>query len=197
MSFDKPVNQILSDSTGIVCEKNTAIKEFACIPGPKPSLPLIGTGWQYFKYIGRYDLSKLHEANQHKYHTYGPILKEEYQWRKPIIHIFDPKDFEVVFRSQGKCPIRPANEFVSHYRLNNAHKYPNVGLSNMMGEEWYQQRQLLAPALMSLKAVQNHIPSQNAICDDFMDYLWQIKDPISNVLDDLSDATYRLALESI
>ncbi|CAG2161721.1 unnamed protein product [Oppiella nova] len=197
MSFDRHQNEDSSESRDLVGLDSQVIKEFVCIPGPKPSLPWIGTGWQYFKYIGRYNLSKLHEANQHKYDTYGPIVKEEYEWGKPIIHIFDPKDFETVFRSQGKCPMRPANEFVSHYRLQNKHKYPNVGLSNMMGEQWYQHRQLLAPALMSLKVIQNHIPSQNQICDDFLDYLWQIRDPSNDVLNDLSDATYRLALESI
>jgi cytochrome P450 len=147
--------------------------------------------------VGRYDLFKLHEANQAKYNTYGSILKEEYQWRKPIIHIFDPKDFEVVFRNQGKCPIRPPNEFVKHYRLKNSDKYPNVGLANLLGEDWYQQRLLLAPALMKLKVIQNHIPAQNKICDDFIDYLWDKRNKDSDVLANLQDATYRLALESI
>jgi len=147
--------------------------------------------------VGRYDLRKLHEANQHKYNLYGSILKEEYQWKKPIIHIFDPSDFEVVFRNQGKCPIRPPNEFVRHYRLKNTDKYPNVGLANMLGEEWYKQRLLLAPALMKLKVVQNHIPSQNKVCDDFVNYLWETRDKDSDILTDLQDATYRLALESI
>ena len=142
-------------------------------------------------------MTQLHEANKHKYETYGPIVKEEYQWRKPIIHIFDPKDFETVFRNQGKCPIRPPNEFVSHYRTHNKEKYPNVGLSNMMGDQWVQYRQLLAPALTSLKAVQNHIPAQNKICDDFLDYLWHIRDDSNDVVIDLTDATHRLALESI
>ncbi|XP_054161042.1 ecdysone 20-monooxygenase-like [Oppia nitens] len=172
-------------------------KEFHTIPGPKPSLPFIGTGWQYLKYVGRYDLGRLHEANEHKYYTYGPIVKEEYQWRKPIIHIYDPKDFEVVLKNQGRCPIRPPNDFVTHYRLRNKDRYANVGLSNMMGDQWYRHRQLLAPALMSLKAVHQHIPSQNKICDDFLDYIWQIRDQTNDVLMDLSDATNRLALESI
>ena len=147
--------------------------------------------------VGRYSLSQLHEANLDKYLTYGPIVKEEYQWGKPIIHVFEPKDIETVFRSQGKCPIRPPNEFVSYYRTSNGHKYPNVGLSNMMGEQWLQYRQLLAPTLMSLKVIQNHMSAQNSICDDFVDYLWQIRDKSTDIVEDITDATYRLALESI
>ena len=142
-------------------------------------------------------MSRLHEANEHKYHIYGPIFKEEYQWRKPVINIFDPKDFETVLKSQGKCPIRPPNEFVSRYRTDNKDKYPNIGLSNMNEELWAKYRSLLGPALMSLKTVQNHIPAQNSICDDFLDYLWQNRDQSNDVLIDLTEATYRLALESI
>lgn len=125
------------------------------------------------------------------------MVKEEYQWKRPIIHVFEPKDIEKVFRSQGKCPVRPPNEFVSHYRTSRGEKYPNVGLSNMMGQQWLQYRQLLAPALMSLKVIQNHMSAQNRICDDFVDYLWRTKDCDTDVVDDVSDAAYRLALESI
>ncbi len=41
--------QVSSVSTSIPSE-SVVIKKFENIPGPKPSLPLIGTGWQYFKY---------------------------------------------------------------------------------------------------------------------------------------------------
>jgi hypothetical protein len=41
--------QVLSVSTSIPSE-SVVIKKFESIPGPKPSLPFIGTGWQYFKY---------------------------------------------------------------------------------------------------------------------------------------------------
>jgi hypothetical protein len=40
--------QVSSVSTSVPSE--SVIKKFESIPGPKPSLPLIGTGWQYFKY---------------------------------------------------------------------------------------------------------------------------------------------------
>lgn len=139
----------------------------------------------------------MHEAHKDKYKRFGSILKEEYQRGKPIIHVFDPSDFETIFRNQGKYPIRPPNEFVRHYRLQNPGKYPNVGMAHMLGEEWYRQRQTLTPTLMKLSVIQNHIPAQNAICDDFIKYLWHRRDPSSGLLGDLQNSTYRLALESI
>src|SRR5437660_1288923 len=98
------------------------------IPGPKPCMPLIGTSWQYFKFVGRYDLKKLHDSNLDKYRRYGRIVKEFFEPGKPVVHLFDPKDFEVVFRSQGKYPNRPPSEFIRHYRLSNREKYPTVGM---------------------------------------------------------------------
>ncbi|KAG0420296.1 hypothetical protein HPB47_003562 [Ixodes persulcatus] len=112
-----------------LADARTYPKPFHQIPGPKPSLPLIGTSWQYFRW-GRYSLYQLHEACADKYRRYGDIMKEEYQWQVPIVHAFNPEDFETIFRHQGRCPIRPANEFVRKYRTEHPHKYSSVGLSN-------------------------------------------------------------------
>lgn len=30
------------------------VKNFNQLPGPKPSIPLIGTSWQYIKFIGKF-----------------------------------------------------------------------------------------------------------------------------------------------
>ncbi|KAI1290278.1 Ecdysone 20-monooxygenase [Halotydeus destructor] len=172
------------------------VKDFSQVPGPRPSVPLIGTSWQYFKYIGRYDLFKLHEANLDKYRRFGKIVREEFQWGKPVVHLFDPNDFEKVFRSQGKCPARPPNEFVCHYRKKNPTKYPTIGMAHLLGDEWYKERQLLAPALLKLGVFQNHIGSQNQICDDWLKYLDWTKGT-NDQLDDVQESTYRLALETI
>lgn len=56
---------------------------------------------------------------------------------------------------------------------------------------------MLAPALMKLKSIQSHIPAQNAICDDFVHYLEHKRDPRTQLVSNIQDATYRLALESI
>lgn len=149
---------------------------------------------------GKYDLLKLHEANIDKFKCYGPILKEEYEWRKPVVHLMRPEDFEQVFRAQGIYPHRPVNEFVCHYRRRNTDKYANVGISNQLGEEWFEQRKLLAPVMLKLGALDVYLPQLSEICDDLIDYIRQIGTRLDDncvQIADLQSTTYRLSLESI
>ncbi|CAN8018312.1 unnamed protein product [Ixodes persulcatus] len=171
-------------------------KPFHQIPGPKPSLPLIGTSWQYFRW-GRYSLYQLHEACADKYRRYGDIMKEEYQWQVPIVHAFNPEDFETIFRHQGRCPIRPANEFVRKYRTEHPHKYSSVGLSNALGEEWHMLRTALAPVLLQMRSVPGLAAQQSEICEDFVSYVRLVRNSKSQAIDNIQDSLYRLALESI
>lgn len=173
------------------------LKPFNSIPGPWPSLPLIGTGWQYFYLVGRYDLNRLHEAHIDRYRSYGPIVREEYQWGRSIVHLYDPDDFEAVARAQGRCPVRPPNEFVSTLRQSKPDMYPNVGFANLNGPEWQRLRAKLAPAIMKLSTIHESMAGQNEVCDDFLEYLWAVRRPETNTVENLQEAAYRLALESI
>lgn len=142
----------------------------------------------------------MHEANIDKFNIYGPILKEEYEWRKPVVHLIRPEDFEQVFRSQGVYPHRPVNEFVCNYRRRNTEKYANVGISNQLGEEWFEQRKLLAPVMLKLGALDVYLPQLSEICDDLVNYIQQIGlrlDDDCVQICDLQSTTYRLSLESI
>ncbi|XP_077539311.1 ecdysone 20-monooxygenase-like [Haemaphysalis longicornis] len=171
-------------------------KPFHKIPGPKPSLPFIGTSWQYSKW-GRYNLYQLHDASTDKYHRYGDLMKEEYQWRKPVVHAFNPEDFQVIFRSQGRCPVRPPNEFVCKYRTEHPLKYNSVGLSNAIGPEWHTLRMALAPALLQMKNMAGLARWQGEICDDFAEYVRWVRDPDTQAIGNVQDSLSRLALESI
>lgn len=158
------------------------------------------TSFTIFNKTGKYDLLKLHEANIDKFKTYGSILKEEYEWRKPVVHLIRPEDFELVFRSQGIYPHRPINEFVCHYRSKNKDKYANVGISNQLGKEWFEQRKLLAPVLLKLGALDIYLPQLNEICNDLTNYIKEIGLKLDSdhfEIDNLQSTTYRLALESI
>ncbi|KFM62388.1 Ecdysone 20-monooxygenase, partial [Stegodyphus mimosarum] len=166
------------------------------IPGPRPSIPFIGTAWQYFP-GGRYNLSNLHEACVDKYLRYGPIVREEFQWRKPVVHLYRPKDFEDVFRMQGKMPMRPISEFVKHYRLSNPDKYDSPGLANSVGEEWLRLKTLLMPVLLNDEKLNYLHGSVNDICDDFTELLRAVRCRKTFVVNDLQDVVYRLALEAI
>lgn len=170
-------------------------KPLKMIPGPRPSIPFLGTNWQFNKFLGKYDLKKIHEANEDKYYRFGVIFKDEDKWKNYIVQIFDPNDFEKVLRSQGKFPFRPPNEFVCHYRKNNCSKYPNVGLSNLNGEEWLKNRQLLAPALLTLNTY-DILPRLNLINNELVSYLEKQCDSLE-VINNVHQIAYRIALESM
>ena len=142
----------------------------------------------------------MHDASLDKFNRYGPIVREEYEWRRPVVHLFDPLDFEKIFRSKDKCPVRPASEFVRHYRQQNPERYPSVGMAHSQGDEWLQERQRIAPILLTKSSCpgvpEHHIPKQNDICNDFIAYLSHHKNE-DHVVSDIREATNRLALESI
>lgn len=118
-------------------------------------------------------------------------MREEFAWGKSIVHIYDPDDFEAVLRTQGRCPVRPPNEFVSTLRQSKPHLYPNVGFANLNGPEWLQLRQKLAPAIMKLRTINESMLGQNEVCDDFLEYLWTVREPETNTVANLQEASYR------
>lgn len=146
-------------------------KPFEAIPGPKPSLPLIGTNWIYFPFVGHYQSKKLHEAMLNKYHRYGPIMKEEYQRGYPTVTLFDPSDIKEVFQREGKCPSRPVLPYVIQHRKSDPSRYPNVGLANMEGAEWSDLRYRLAPLFLSRELKKRHISTQNRVSHRLVNYI--------------------------
>uniref|UniRef100_A0A6G1SN92 Ecdysone 20-monooxygenase n=1 Tax=Aceria tosichella TaxID=561515 RepID=A0A6G1SN92_9ACAR len=146
-------------------------KPFEAIPGPKPSLPMVGTNWIYFPIVGHYQSMKLHEANLDKYHRYGPIMKEEYQRGHSTVTVFDPSDIKEVFLREGACPSRPVLPYVIKHRKSDPSRYPNVGLANMEGTEWLELRSRLAPLLLSRELKKRHITTQNRVSNRLVNYI--------------------------
>lgn len=187
---------------------------FEAIPGPKPSLPFIGTNWIYFPFFGYYKSMKLHEANIDKYYRYGPIMKEEYQKGFPSVTVFDPSDIREVFHQEGKCPSRPVLPYVIRHRQSDPTRYPNVGLANMIGEEWSQLRSQLAPLLLSKELRRKLINSQNDVSTRLVNYIRSLlpaidtttschkddfNDNINNsgIVENIQEVFYRFSMESI
>lgn len=146
-------------------------KPFEAIPGPRPSLPMVGTNWIYFPIVGHYQSMKLHEANLDKYHRYGPIMKEEYQRGHSTVTVFDPSDIKEVFLREGACPSRPVLPYVIQHRKSDPSRYPNVGLANMEGTEWLELRSRLAPLLLSRELKKRHISTQNRVSNRLVNYI--------------------------
>lgn len=170
---------------------------FEAIPGPKPSLPFIGTSWIYT--VGRYKSKKLHQANLDKYQTYGRIMKEEFQFGRPSVTVFHPEDFKAIFAREGTCPSRPVLPYVIRHRLSDPSRYPNIGLANMMGEEWSKLRSELAPVLLSKELKKRHIGSQNRVSTRLVNYiknLLPVTDKNTAVGDEYKNHIERIASET-
>lgn len=179
---------------------------FDSIPGPKPSLPFIGTNWIYFPLVGYYKSMKLHQANLDKYYRYGPIMKEEYQRGYPSVTVFDPSDIKKVFMREGTCPSRPVLPYVIRHRQSDPSRYPNIGLANMMGQEWFELRSQLAPLLLSKELKKRHIGSQNRVSTRLVNYIKNLLPSIDNdkssaesggLVPNIQEVFYRFSMESI
>lgn len=52
--------------------------------------------------LGEYSKSEWHESQRMKFERYGHIVREEIAPGYIMVHLFDPKDMEVVSRNEGK-----------------------------------------------------------------------------------------------
>ncbi|CAL1269136.1 unnamed protein product [Larinioides sclopetarius] len=172
------------------------VRELKDMPGPWPSLPLIGTSWQYLK-GARYHNMDMYKSNEDKFRRYGPIMKEEFQWGKPVVQLFDPLDFEKVFLKQGGHPLRRIMEFVVHYRRNRPEKYDSAGLANASDEEWHKLRSIITPVLSKPRAVSLLTSRMDSVADDFSELLRASRDPETLVIENFQDLAYRMALEGV
>lgn len=80
-------------------------------------------------FLGDYDPHKMHHSNMKKFKKYGPIVKEQVTGSDPyILNVFDPNDFEKVFRYESKNPSRRSHIALEYYRMNKRDKYNTGGL---------------------------------------------------------------------
>lgn len=106
-----------------------------------------------------------------KYRRYGPIMKEEYQRGHPTVTVLEPIDIKEVFMREGACPSRPVLPHVIKHRKSDPSRYPNVGLANMEGPEWFELRSRLAPLLLSRELKERHISTQNRVSSRLVNYI--------------------------
>lgn len=85
------------------------------IPGPS-ALPLISIA-HHFMPGGKYHNMGMKEAHQKLKEEYGDVVKLKGVFGKPdFIFVFNPKDIELIFRSEGQWPYRMPLEVLDHFR---------------------------------------------------------------------------------
>ncbi|CAN8017533.1 unnamed protein product, partial [Ixodes persulcatus] len=103
------------------------VRPFYEIPGPKP-LPIIGNIWRYMPIIGDMDITRMHRNAQKLLNRYGPLVREVVVGDRVVVHVFDPRDMEQVFRNEGRYPARLSHRALLKYRSNRPQQYSGGGL---------------------------------------------------------------------
>ncbi|XP_014253807.1 cytochrome P450 302a1, mitochondrial [Cimex lectularius] len=164
---------------------STAVKPFDQMPGPK-RVPLLGTLWKYFPYIGDYDFNKLTDVGFMKLKQYGSVVREEFGSGIFIVNVFEPEDIEMVYKNEGKFPSRRSHLALQHYREARPHLYNTGGLLPVNGSEWWRIRSNFQKSLSKIKAVRALIPKNEEIFDEFFDKFVKPGVPNNNFLSEIS-----------
>lgn len=89
---------------------------FEKVPGPKP-LPLIGIA-HHFLPGGQFYKMGMVEMHRQMRKRYGDVVMFKGVFgREDIVFLFNPKDIELIFRTEGKWPYRRALEVLDEFRF--------------------------------------------------------------------------------
>lgn len=88
---------------------------------------------------------------------------------------FDPKIYEIVYRTEGVWPFRRAFQTFEYFRT---HLRPDVfgGLIFDQGEEWAKMRQVVGPMMLKPEAVKSYVPAVDQVTRDFVSKIHTMRD---------------------
>lgn len=116
-----------------------------------------------------------------------------------MVMTYDPKIFEIVYRTEGSWPIRRALETFEYYRI---HVRPEVyggvaGLIFDQGETWSHMRKNVQPVMMKPKAVKSYVPVTDQVTREFMAKVGTMLDENSELPAKFNHEMALWAIESI
>lgn len=149
----------------------TDIKPFEAIPGPKALPGGLGTLYKYLPYIGEYCFSELHHTGRRKYEQFGPIVRENICGDVNLLLLFDPKDIEQMYLSDGRYPMRRSHLAISKYRLDRPHMYSSAGLFPTNGEKWWELRSGSQKVMNKPQIIRSNLPELNEVSKDLIHYI--------------------------
>lgn len=171
-----------------------AARPFHEIPGPKP-LPLVGNIWRYLPLIGDMDLTRMHRNAKKLLDRYGTLVREVVVGDRVVVHVFDPRDMEHVFRHEGRYPARLSHRALLKYRRERPHMYNSGGLFPSNGEEWFRLRHMFQKPLMQQGAMAAYIDVLQEVTLDVANLIRQTRDSSTNEVEDFLKQLYQWALE--
>ncbi|XP_059155843.1 probable cytochrome P450 12d1 proximal, mitochondrial isoform X2 [Physella acuta] len=170
-------------------DQTAPVKPFKDIPGPGGLYrwPVIGT-MLHFKPFTEYNAETIRGLFDSLHKRYGTILKV--RLGEMTVMTSDPKDFETVFRNEGRWPVRPPVDIdVVYIKRNNLKE----NLASVQGEAWQKLRTPMNKRLMKADSAHHYIEAQNVVADEFVHIL------STKELDaeEMADYFFRYASESI
>ncbi|KAG7165131.1 cytochrome P450 CYP44-like 1, partial [Homarus americanus] len=176
-SLNKPHQNVRYQSSTVkssISERHLqAAKPFSSIPGP--------IDYQSSVHCCHINLKSLtyHEEVCKLYHKYGPLVRENFGSRT-VIHVFDPADIRAIYESDGRTPyVTPLQDTTLSYRQ---HKNMSLGLGYLNGEEWYQLRRAVQPAMLRPKETSYYFALQDSVAKTAVEKLQEVNQEYSSKL---------------
>jgi cytochrome P450 len=140
-------------------------------------------------------MSEMDANGEYNLRKFGPIVREVINANHTIVHVFDPKDIESVFRQEGKYPFRRSHRALLKYRRERPQTYSSGGLFPENGEEWYRLRKLFQKQLLNQINVNRYITDCQIITQDLIRFIRKTRDSNKEVVDFQRDL-YKWSLEN-
>ncbi|EFA07581.1 probable cytochrome P450 12c1, mitochondrial [Tribolium castaneum] len=174
-------------------------KPFESLPGPKP-IPFFGNIWRFLvPKIGDFygiDFLDLHKIF---YEQYGDISILKGMINDPIVVIFNPKDYETLFRNEGIWPIRKGLQSFNEYRKSRKDIFVNAGLLLEEGENWFKIRSVVNPILMQPRNISQYTDKMNSVADELVNNITNLLEESENgeMPENFHNELYKWSLESV
>ncbi|GFQ77400.1 cytochrome P450 302a1, mitochondrial [Trichonephila clavata] len=144
--------------------------------------------------LEEYKNFKIHEAYQRWVLEVGHVVKELFPGDNCCIHIYHDEDFSMVYKNDGRFPLRKSHDVIARYRRDRPHLYNSVGLGAGMGAEWAHLRGML-PHGVGRTIYMPFRPQLEEVADDFINLVQSKLDENSEI--EILPYLFRWAFESI
>ncbi|KAK6170143.1 hypothetical protein SNE40_018609 [Patella caerulea] len=139
-------------------------KPFKDIPGPTGiyNIPKFGAMF-LFKPFSNYNQERFHEVLDDLSDKYGPIIK--LSLAKVAVFTSDPKDIELVYKNEGKYPVRPGLGLLEVY-IERTKRSQNLAI--LQGEKWAELRRQIQKKMVRPKSALYYIERQSEVATDLV-----------------------------
>ncbi|XP_059608808.1 probable cytochrome P450 12b2, mitochondrial [Phlebotomus argentipes] len=149
-------------------------KPYDSIPGPS-TLGLI----RNFLPGGRFSSIGMPEVHRIMKKEFGHIYKFNGTFgKRDIVVVNDPKDFEIVYRTEGNFPMRRGLDCLTYYRkVHRKDKYPiSMGLVSEQGQGWWDLRHKVNGVMMKPQVTKGYTSAVDEVTRDFVKKLNNTRD---------------------